>query len=522
MRARHLDNQRIIEILWAISRGKLRETAPRKLAAIPVNRSSALAWLRLARYRTEKSLAMACLPADTPLPAGGRLAPPTPARPEPSGENDSCGDVELQEISLVEEDLVARTSGVHPSDSDTDDVDDDDEEAGLLTRPRGADVEVDSTAADVGLAPRSLASLFDRLPTGEAVMLLGTFVLAFQNIVAKTVERRVPPMQVVFIRSIISGSVTVYTTYQYQRAHNRKVIAKRRARGVGGGEGAATAAGASGSMPADSAASRERPEDDDNVRAFTVETFAGDRSLWHLCAVRGVVGATAFSLAYVSLTYLTVGDSVAIFFLNPIFSSILAWPVLGEAVGAVEAAAILFGLVGTLLIVKPPALFGAIVGRETTPPDTVGVVITVFSALCCSVAMITIRYIGKRVSPLNLATWFHGSSTLIGAMSTLAGWPLAPVMPNRFEWSLLVVISFTSFAGQLSLNYGYSHLPTLTASALYYLLVVWSALLGVAVMGEGMDAFGACGAAVICLGGLLPSVDKARLRRAERRLNGGK
>ena len=212
----------------------------------------------------------------------------------------------------MEEDLVARTSGVHPSDSDTDDVDDD-EEAGLLTRPRGEDVEVDSTAADVGLAPRSLASLFDRLPTGEAVMLLGTFVLAFQNIVAKTVERRVPPMQVVFIRSIISGSVTVYTTYQYQRAHNRKVIAKRRARGVGGGEGAATAAGASCSMPADSAASRERPEDDDNVRAFTVETFAGDRSLWHLCAVRGVVGATAFSLAYVSLTYLTVGDSVAIF-----------------------------------------------------------------------------------------------------------------------------------------------------------------------------------------------------------------
>ena len=253
MRDRHLDNQRIIEILWAINQQWQAPHRPRKLAAIPVNRSSALAWLRLARYRTEKSLAMACLPADTPLPAG--VGPSTPARPEPSGENDSCGDVELQEISLVEEDLVARTSGVHPSDSDTDDVDEDDEEAGLLTRPRGEDVEVDSTAADVGSPGRSLASLFDRLPTGEAVMLLGTFVLAFQNIVAKTVERRVPPMQVVFIRSIISGSVTVYTTFQYQRAHNRKVIAKRRARGVGGGEGAATAAGASGSMPADSAAS---------------------------------------------------------------------------------------------------------------------------------------------------------------------------------------------------------------------------------------------------------------------------
>lgn len=465
---------------------------------------------------------MACLPADAPLPAEGGLVPPTPsAGAEPLGEDDAGGDVELQEISLVEEDFAARTPGGYPSDSDTDD-EDEDEEAGLLTRPRGDDGDVDPAAADVGPAPRSLASLLDRLPTGEAVMLLATFVLAFQNIVAKTVERRVPPLQVVFIRSVISGSVTLCTTYQRQRAHNRNVIDRRRARGVGGGEGAATAAGASGLTTADSAASLQRAEEDDTLRAFTVETFAGDRSLWHLCAVRGVAGSIAFSLAYVSLTYLTVGDSVAIFFLNPIFSSLLAWPVLGEAVGAVEAAAILCGLVGTLLIVKPPALFGAIVGRETTPPDPVGVVITLFSALFCSVAMITIRHIGKRVSPLNLATWFHGCSTLIGATSTLAGWPLAPVMPNRFEWCLLVVISFTSFAGQLSLNYGYSHLPTLTASALYYLMVVWSALLGVAVMGEGMDTFGACGAAVISLGGLLPSVNKARLRRAERTSNGGK
>jgi hypothetical protein len=37
------------------------------------------------------------------------------------------------------------------------------------------------------------------------------------------------------------------------------------------------------------------------------------------------------------------GDSVAIFFLNPIFSALLAWPVLGERVGGVEAAAIVCG-----------------------------------------------------------------------------------------------------------------------------------------------------------------------------------
>ena len=42
-------------------------------------------------------------------------------------------------------------------------------------------------------------------------MICGTFILAFQNIVAKTVERNVPPMQVVFVRSLLSGMVTFGT-----------------------------------------------------------------------------------------------------------------------------------------------------------------------------------------------------------------------------------------------------------------------------------------------------------------------
>jgi drug/metabolite transporter (DMT)-like permease len=135
--------------------------------------------------------------------------------------------------------------------------------------------------------------------------------------------------------------------------------------------------------------------------------------------------------------------------------------------------------------------------------------------MCCSVAMVTIRTIGKRVSALSLAGWFHACSTVMGAISMLARWPLAPVMPSPTEWALLILLAVTSFFGQLSLNYGYSHLPTLVASAMYYLMVVWSAVLGVLVMREGMDAYGAAGAAVICAGGLGPSANKARLRRRE-------
>ena len=245
---------------------------------------------------------------------------------------------------------------------------------------------------------------------------------------------------------------------------------------------------------------------------MTSERFLGDRTLWHLFLLRGVAGSIAFSLAYVSLTYLTVGDSVSIFFLNPIFSSLLAWPVLGERVGWVEAVAISFGLLGTLLVVKPPVLFGG----GVAPPNPFGVFITVLSAAFCSVAMISIRYIGKRASPLVLALWFHGCSTIMGALSCLSGWPNTPVWPSTSDWCLLMLIAFTSFFGQVSLNYAYQTLPTLRASALYYLMVVWSAVLGAVFLGESMDAFGGLGAVVIALGGLMPSANKARLKMRAR------
>jgi len=55
-------------------------------------------------------------------------------------------------------------------------------------------------------------------------------------------------------------------------------------------------------------------------------------------------------------------------------------------------------------------------------------------------------------------------------------------------------------AGQVSLNYGYQTLPLLRASALYYLVVVWAAVLGALFLGESVDAYGGSGAAIIALG----------------------
>ena len=416
--------------------------------------------------------------------------------------------VELVDVSLAEAEVTdgagAKGGGGGLDAVSEDSEDSEDEERGLLRGDAG-DASTSAPRRDDPRPPPPTGwrGYVARVPKGEAVMLAATFTFAFQNVVAKTVEEGVPPMQVVFVRSCISGCVTAFTTWR-RAAECNAIVREADAETTGEGTRASASSG----------------EDDSR---FTIETLLGHRRFWRLCLLRGVAGSIAFSLAYVSLTYLTVGDSVAIFFLNPIFSSLMAIPALGEKPSAVQAVAIGGGLVGTLLIVKPPALFHALGvplndddRRRDHPMDPVGVGVTLFSAFFCAVAMVSIRAIRGRVSALALAVWFHGCSAALGFASVTSAWPLPPVWPTAHEWGLLILISLTSFVGQLSLNYGYSHLPTLTASALYYLLVVWSAALGWGMMGERVDAYGALGAAVICVGGLAPGVHKARVERAAR------
>ena len=246
-------------------------------------------------------------------------------------------------------------------------------------------------------------------------MLAATFTFAFQNVVAKTVEKGVPPMQVVFVRSCISGCVTAFTTWR-RAAECNAIVREADAETTGGG-------------------TRTAGQDlrDDASASFTIETLLGSRRFWRLCLLRGVAGSIAFSLAYVSLTYLTVGDSVAIFFLNPIFSSLMAIPALGEKPSVVQAVAIGGGLVGTLLIVKPPALFHALGAplndddrRRDRPMDPVGVAVTLFSAFFCAVAMVSIRAVraGSARSPRGVVSRLLHCA---GFASVTSAWPLPPV-----------------------------------------------------------------------------------------------
>lgn len=296
---------------------------------------------------------------------------------------------------------------------------------------------------------------------GELTMLVATVIYAVQTVLAKVVERGVPSMEVVIARSALSGSVTAAT------------VLVRRWRG----------------------------HEPDKPLAVAL---LGRPELRHLLFCRGFFGSVAFSLAYTSLPYLPVADHTALFFLNPIVISLLSWPVLREKVGWREAAAVVGGLIGTVLVVRPVSLFGG-AGASGTQ-HTLGVVLQVFSAFFAAAAMVTVRVVGKRESPFVLALWFHGVSTVTGVLVLLV--LQRPICPNGVEYLLLAAVATTSYFGQIILNRGFQLLPASDAAALQYMQVAWGFLLGVSVLGEPFVGLSAGGAALITSGGVLNSVFK--------------
>ena len=63
-----------------------------------------------------------------------------------------------------------------------------------------------------------------------------------------------------------------------------------------------------------------------------------------------IVANTTFFLAVAAMP---LGEAVAIFFVAPLFITVLSVPVLGEKVGPRRWAAVLVGLVGVIVVMRP-------------------------------------------------------------------------------------------------------------------------------------------------------------------------
>jgi drug/metabolite transporter (DMT)-like permease len=207
-----------------------------------------------------------------------------------------------------------------------------------------------------------------------------------------------------------------------------------------------------------------------------------------LQVMRGLLLGGATLLYFTSLTVLPLAEAAAIGFVMPLFLALLAVPMLGERMDGARLAAVLVGLAGAMVIVRPgAALF------------TPYALLPVGMALCNALYQILTRKVAGIEHPLTSLVW----GAIVGAVLFSFFLPFAWVTPtDPWHWVLLGIIGLLASVGHFILIRAYDYASATGLAPFFYTQLVWVILLGWLVFGDFPDGWSLLGMGVIVAAGI--------------------
>ncbi|MCL2776540.1 MAG: DMT family transporter [Polyangiaceae bacterium] len=221
---------------------------------------------------------------------------------------------------------------------------------------------------------------------------------------------------------------------------------------------------------------------------------------------RSLFGTASMLCTFYALSSktLTLGDTVTLTNLTPVFLALLAPIFLGERTTWGVAIAIALALAGVVLVLHPAVFFGGptIVARglvASGPSARATAIAAVLSSFLASIAMMMLRRAGKTESPEAIAFQF---SLFAGVVHTLVA-TLDPHAPSLRDALFMVLAGVCAGFAQIAMTHAYALESAARVGAMGYLAVVASALIGAAILRERPAPIALLGTAFVIASGLL-------------------
>jgi len=204
--------------------------------------------------------------------------------------------------------------------------------------------------------------------------------------------------------------------------------------------------------------------------------------------MRGLLLCGATLLYFTSLTVLPLAEAAAIGFVMPLFLVLLAVPMLGERMDGARLIAVLVGLAGAMVIVRP--------GASAFTPYAL---LPIGMALCNALYQILTRKIAGVEHPLTSLAW----GAIVGTVVVSFALPFAWVTPtNPWHWVLLAIVGLLASVGHFTLIRAYDYASANGLAPFFYTQLVWVMLLGWLVFGDFPDGWSLIGMGIIVVSGL--------------------
>jgi drug/metabolite transporter (DMT)-like permease len=199
----------------------------------------------------------------------------------------------------------------------------------------------------------------------------------------------------------------------------------------------------------------------------------------------GVFGSTAFFI--MGLRYLPMAEATAITFVSPVYVTALSIPLLGETVGIRRWAAVVAGLLGVLIVVRP--------GTGAFDPSAF---FPITSSLFWAITLIVTRKMSGADGPLVALTY----AAFVGFAATSILVPFEWVNPGWHEIGIGLVTGLAATAAQWLVVLAFQHARASVLAPFSYSQMIWSTLLGFLIFGNLPDGWTIVGAVIIIASGL--------------------
>lgn len=145
--------------------------------------------------------------------------------------------------------------------------------------------------------------------------------------------------------------------------------------------------------------------------------------------LRGLLMGAALNCGFYAISTLEMTTATLLFFLAPVFATILAGPLLGQRVGAPRWAAVGAAFLGALLVLRPS---GA--------SFEWGMLAALASAAFFSISLMLSRVIGREDGPRSVMTTSTVVAALVCLPAALPVWQM-PDTPALWGWAALLVLA---------------------------------------------------------------------------------
>ncbi len=199
---------------------------------------------------------------------------------------------------------------------------------------------------------------------------------------------------------------------------------------------------------------------------------------------------------------LPLAEAIAIAFTAPLFVTTLSAPVLGERVGPRRWAAVLVGLVGALIMVRP-----------RTAAFQLEALYILASAMAFACMVLLTRRMTRTETNAAMVTY----STICAGLLTMPFLPAVWRTPVGGDWLLFVTLGIIGGAAAYLVIQAYRNAPVAVVAPFDYTALIWATLFGWVFWREQPGPPVWIGAGIVCLSSIYVTHREAYANRVLRR-----